>query len=228
MPPDNLTRTRTAIDVAELTGRLEAHYGEPVKKRRDPLDELVLTILSQSTSDTNRDRAWAALRRSFDDWEAVRDAEAARLEATIRVAGLAGQKTATIQGVLRKLSDAYGRPTLEALHGMEDAEALDFLSSFRGVGQKTAACVLCFALGRPVLPVDTHVHRLARRLALVPERATAVQTQAALNELVPSELRFALHIHLIRHGRAVCKARQPRCGECVVEGLCDKVGVSGA
>ncbi|MFC1531508.1 endonuclease III domain-containing protein, partial [Gemmatimonadota bacterium] len=107
---------------------------------------------------------------------------------------------------------------------LDDAAALDYLTSFKGVGVKTAACVLCFSMGRDVIPVDTHVHRIALRLGLVPENANAIRTHEILNEIVPPELRYELHVLLIGHGRTVCTARRPRCDECAVSSLCPRVG----
>lgn len=207
-----------AADLAEV-------HASARKVRRDPLDELVLTILSQNTSDANCTRGWEALRTRYADWDAVLAGPDGELEETIRPAGLAKQKSATILRVLSRLRDECGRPTLDHLSAMDDAEALDYLTGFKGVGIKTAACVLCFALGRDVIPVDTHVHRLAVRLGLVPESANAARTHEILNEIVPPGLRYELHVLLIRHGRAVCTARRPRCDECVLAGGCPQVGV---
>lgn len=184
-----------------------------------------MTILSQNTTDVNRDRAWRALRREFDGWEAVRSAPREALEETIRVAGLPTRKAAAIQGVLERLRREVGEASLAHLEGMEDEEALAYLSGFRGVGVKTAACVLCFSLRRPVMPVDTHVHRVAGRLGLVAAGSTRRTTHRRLNRTVPPELRFPLHIHLIRHGRATCTARRPACSDCILEDLCPKIGI---
>ena len=196
--------------------------------RRPPLDELVLTVLSQSTSDANCYRAWKALRDRYADWEAILAAPSGEVEETIRPAGLAKQKSATILSILRRLRDETGRLSLDSLAVMSDDEALDYLTDFKGVGVKTAACVLCFALGRDVLPVDTHVHRVAIRLGLVPENASAPRTHEILNETVPPELRYELHVLLIGHGRSVCTARRPRCQACALAELCPRVGVAEA
>jgi endonuclease-3 len=192
----------------------------------DPLEELVQTILSQNTNDVNRDRAWVALRERYGDWESVRRADPAQLERAIRVAGLARQKAAAIQAALDRLVDEVGKPSLDHLAAMKDDDAIAYLCSFHGVGLKTAACVLCFALGRPVLPVDTHVHRLSRRLGLVPPDIHAGGAHYVLNTDVPPELRYSLHMHLIRHGREVCLARRPACDDCVLDDLCPKTGVA--
>ncbi len=204
---------------------LAARYGTPEKPRLDPLAELIVTILSQNTTDANRDRAWAALRTRYPDWERVRDAPRGELEETIRPAGLITGKAAAIQGVLERLDREVGQPSLDHLEGMEDEEALRYLRSFRGVGLKTAACVLCFSLGRDVMPVDTHVHRVARRLGWADERADPSATHERLNRIVPPELRFALHVHLIALGRDVCTARRPACPGCTLADRCPRVGV---
>jgi endonuclease-3 len=214
--------------VRALARRLERAYGPAEKPRLDPLDELMLTILSQNTSDTNRDRAYQALRERFPDWEAVRTAPRAEVEETIRPAGLWQQKARTIQETLNAIHAERGGLDLSHLYDMPDEEVIEYLTELRGVGVKTAACVLCFSLGRPYMPVDTHVHRVARRLGLIPERATAEQAHELLNrdDSVPAELRFPFHIQLIRHGRGVCRAGRPACDRCVVADLCPKVGVT--
>lgn len=214
--------------IREVADRLEAAHGPPAKARRDPLEELLLTILSQNTSDTNRDAAWASLQDAFPDWEAVEAAEREELEEAIRPAGLAGQKAAAIHGVLEGLREERGDLTLDHLEAMDDEEALAYLTSFKGVGTKTAACVLCFALRRPVMPVDTHVHRVARRLGLAPLEGGRERTHRALNEAIPPQRRFPLHVLFIRHGRETCGARRPRCSECVLGDLCPRLGVEAS
>ncbi|MCG8467330.1 MAG: endonuclease III [Gemmatimonadetes bacterium] len=195
----------------------------------------MLTILSQSTTDGNRDRAFEALRERFPpedggahlvSWEGVRRAPEDLVADVIRVAGLVGQKTSAIRGALERLASEHGRPTLAHLAGLGDAEAIEYLTSFRGVGVKTAACVLCFSLRRPVLPVDTHVHRIAKRLGWAPETADATRTHDLLAARVAPEDRFALHMALITHGREICRARGPLCDGCPLEPICPRVGVS--
>ncbi len=210
-----------------VESRLRTRYGEPRKPRLDPLDELILTILSQNTSDGNRDRAWGRLRETFADWDEVRHSDPDRLEEAIRPAGLAAQKSRTILRALEAAS-AGGAPSLDQLEEMPDEQALRYLTAIKGVGTKTAACVLCFALGRPIIPVDTHVHRLARRLGLVPADASAERSHTLLNELVPRDLRFSLHVQLIRHGRSTCRARDPDCGTCPLRDICPRIGVDRA
>ncbi len=212
----------------QAESRLAGRYGESSKPRLEPLEELVLTILSQSTTDRNRDRAWEALRERYPAWEALRRAPRSELETTIRVAGLATQKAAAIQTALERLQSEVGRPSLDHLADMPDDDALAYLSSFKGVGVKTAACVLCFALGRPVLPVDTHVHRIAARLGWIPPRTTSVNAHRTLNRRVPGEIRFSLHMHLIQLGRDICTARHPSCEHCPLADTCPRLGVPPA
>lgn len=221
-PPRSLRRR-----VRALHRRLEARYGRAKKSRLDALDELMLTILSQSTSDGNRDRAYAELKARFPSWEAVRVAPRSAIEDAIRSAGLWKQKARVLQETLDALYEERGELDLSFLRRLSDHEVIAYLTGFRGVGVKTAACVLCFSLRRPVMPVDTHVHRVARRLGLVSRRASAEKAHEALNRdaTVPPELRFSFHIQLIRHGRAICQAGRPKCGDCVLADLCPKVDV---
>ncbi|MGD8869050.1 MAG: endonuclease III [Gemmatimonadales bacterium] len=191
------------------------------------MDELMLTILSQSTSDTNRDRAYESLRQRFPTWEGVRSAPRSKIEEAIRPAGLWKQKARVLQETLDAIHEDRGALDLSHLASLSNQEVIEYLTSLRGVGVKTAACVLCFSMGRDYMPVDTHVLRVARRLGLIPSRSTADQAHAMLNRdaSVPPELRFSFHIQLIRHGRAVCKANHPACEECVLDDLCPKVSV---
>jgi endonuclease-3 len=186
----------------------------------DPLSELVLTILSQHTSDTNRDRAFAEMRRRFPTWEEVRDAPTDELADSIRSGGLANQKAPRIQEVLRLIGEERGALNLDFLMEMPPDEAKKWLSGFRGVGPKTAACVLMFACGMPVLPVDTHVYRVSKRIGLIEERVTEAKAHDALEKLVAPEHRYPFHIHMITHGRRICKAQRPLCEACVVRDWC--------
>ena len=210
-----------------IAARLRRAYGEPPAPRRlPPLDELVLTILSQNTSDTNRDRAYADLRRALPTWREVAAAPSRSIARAIRRGGLSLTKAPRIRAALRSLA-AAGVPLDDprALASLDDAALWELLLGLPGVGPKTAACVLLFSLDRPHFPVDTHVHRVAARLGLVGERATAVAAQAALQAEVPAELVYPLHMGLIRHGREVCVARRPLCSRCVLSEMCPRVGV---
>lgn len=200
---------------------LAEHYGElEWRPTIDPLSELVLTILSQHTSDINRDRAFAEMRRRYTTWEEVRDAPTHELADALRSGGLANQKAPRIQEVLRLIGEERGALNLDFLMEMPPDEAKKWLSSFRGVGPKTAACVLMFACGMPVLPVDTHVYRVSQRLGLIDERTNADRAHDVLESLVAPEYRYPFHIHMITHGRRVCKAQRPLCEACVVRDWC--------
>lgn len=197
-------------------------YGHPEwRNPLPPLDELVSTILSQNTNDTNRDRAFQALRRRFPTWEAVRDADENEVIDAIRPAGLGNQKGPRIQNVLREITRQRGELSLDFLSGVPDAEALDWLMSFKGVGPKTASIVLLFSLGKPAFPVDTHIYRVSGRLGLRPDNMNADQAHVHLGNLFPSAAYYAAHLNLIRLGREICQARRPKCTSCPVQGLCD-------
>jgi len=184
-------------------------------------------VLSQNTNDTNRDRAYADLRGRFPAWDEVADAPLPAIARAIRRGGLGPTKSVRLRAILRELR-ARGIPLDErAFARMRSRTLWDLLVGLKGVGPKTAACVLLFSLGRPYFPVDTHVHRVARRLGLVPEKADAAQAQALLQEVVPAPVTYDLHMLLIRHGRDVCIARRPFCSRCPLNDLCPKVGVVG-
>lgn len=201
--------------------RLERAYGLPVWRTPLPaLDELVSTILSQNTNDLNRDRAFQALRARFPTWEAVRDAPSRSVVAAIRSAGLANLKGPRIQKVLRAITAERGTLDLDFLRRLTADEARAWLLRFRGVGPKTAAIVLQFALGHRAFPVDTHVYRVTGRLGLRPDRASPEQTHKILEGLFRPEDYGSVHLNLIRHGREVCHARRPACPDCILRDLC--------
>ena len=210
----------------QVARRLRRAYGAPPAPRRlPPLDELILTILSQNTNDTNRDRAYADLRATFPAWDDVADAPLPVVERAIRVGGLAPTKAPRIRAVLRALRDRGIALDQRALRRIRHDRLFALLVGLPGVGPKTAACVLLFSLGRPYFPVDTHVHRVAIRLGLVPPNATAVRTQETLQAALAPEEMYEVHMNLIRHGRHVCVALRPICSQCVLNDLCPKVGV---
>jgi endonuclease III len=219
-PRRQLRRAVTALD---------DYYGRPVlSPRYPPVDELVFTVLSQNTADVNTERTFATLKARFPDWSAARDASAEEIEEAISLGGLAHTKAPRIKRILEALSAAGGAPDLGLLDRMTDAEAQEYLVSLPGVGPKTAACVLLFSLGRPVMPVDTHVHRVARRLGIIDERTTADQAHPLLTELAGAddpEQVYAAHVDFVRHGRRICHARRPACGECPLAGFCPSAGL---
>jgi endonuclease III len=184
-----------------------------------PIAELVRTVLSQNTSDRNRDVAYARLRDRFPTWVDVRDAPLNQLADAIRPGGLAETKAPRIQEILRRLPQRDGEPTLDWLADAPRDEAIDFLTGLPGVGRKTAACVMIFALGRPEIPVDTHVHRVGGRLGLFPERASFELAHDEMLRITDPEDAYELHVNLIAHGRAICRPR-PRCPDCALRRMC--------
>jgi endonuclease-3 len=204
--------------VRAIRDRLRELYGRPVNEPHGhPIAELVRTILSQNTSDTNRDVAYARLRERFTTWEEVRDAPTTAVEEAIKPGGLSATKAPRIQEVLRLIGE--GEPDLDWLADAPRDEAIEFLESLPGVGRKTAACVMIFALGRPEIPVDTHVYRVGGRLGLFPPRASFERAHDEMLRVTDPADAYELHINLIRHGRAICRPR-PRCPECGLRRMC--------
>ncbi len=212
---------RQAAFAKEVLRRLEDAYGIPPRRpHHDPVAELVLTILSQNTSDANSGRAFVRLMDRFADWDAVAEAPPEQIEDAIRPGGLAPTKAPRIAAALREVRERTGGFDLSFLSEMPLEEARRWLTSIDGVGPKTAACVLLFALGRPAMPVDTHVHRVSQRLGLIPPKATAEQAHAILEAIVPPADVFPLHMSLVKHGRRTCIAGRPRCPECPLNDIC--------
>lgn len=203
---------------------LERRYGARLWRRhRPPIDELILTILSQHTSDLNSERAFADLVSRFPTWDAVLAAPTPQIAEAIRSGGLAAQKAPRIQAVLRSILDERGAFDIDFLANMPASDGRRWLEALPGVGPKTASCVLLFSFGLPAMPVDTHVHRVVRRLGLLSAGLTAEQTQDLLEARVGEnrDRIYALHMNLIAHGRTVCVARRPKCGDCPLTRCCD-------
>ena len=201
---------------------LIGEYGEPEwRQHLPPVDELVSTILSQSTSDTNRDKGFYALKERYSNWELVIDAPVEDIRDTIRPAGLANQKAPRIQNALRTVREESGEISLDFLNELSRDEAMDWLVALPGVGPKTASIVLLFAFGRPAFPVDTHVHRLTKRLGLIGPKVSANKAHGLLESMGDADTYYAYHLNLIRHGRQVCIARNPRCAVCFLQEECD-------
>lgn len=186
-----------------------------------PLDELIDCVLSQSTTDANRDRGFAALKEAFPTWEAVMNAPTEAVITAIKPAGLANQKGPRIQEILRRIYAERGELNIDFLGDLPVPEAKAWLTSFHGVGPKTAAIVLCFAFDRPAFPVDTHIHRVGQRIGFLPEGISADDAHPVMEAIVPPEDYFTFHINLIRLGREVCQARRPRCEACPLTSYCD-------
>ncbi len=215
-------RLALVTKIALVHQRLLDEYGEP--RRRpcdDPVGQLVATILSQNTSDVNTARAYASLRAAFPDWRSVMDAPVEAVADAIRSGGLANQKAPRIQAALKRIYQARGDFDLSWLAEWPVDEARRWLDDLPGVGNKTASIVLLFCFGRPAFPVDTHVHRVTRRLGLAPVKASPDAVMRIIETHAPPRWFYPLHLNLIRHGRAVCKARQPRCDACILADICD-------
>ena len=205
----------------ELLGeRLRERYGTPrPKSRQPPLDELVFTILSQNTTDTNRDRAWAGLWQHFDTWEEVASAPVDKIANAIRIGGLHKIKGKRIKDILRQVKKERGDFDLDYLQTVDMAAARTVLQTYKGVGAKSINCILLFSLGLPAFPVDTHVHRILRRLGIV-ETGDLSKANRDIQEHVPDESAYPLHMNMIRYGREVCHAQRPKCWDCCIEDLC--------
>jgi endonuclease III len=197
-----------------------AHGPRPWKCWGKGVDVLVDTILSQSTSNQNSDAGYRQLRRRFRTWARVADAPVEEVERHIRIAGLSNQKAPRIQAILRQVRADRGRIDLQHLAEMDEQAAYDYLTRFKGVGPKTANCVLLFAFGKGVFPVDTHIHRIARRLKLIGAKTTAEQAHDLLKPMIAPKDRYEMHVLLIEHGRKTCRAINPNCGECVLLDVC--------
>ena len=212
--------------VARIRAGLRALYGVPTAKPHGrPLDELILTVLSQSTNDRNRDVAFLALRERFSDWAAVRDAPLVEVEAAIRPGGISKVKSVRIQQILVAIGDPL---SLDWLADEPLQQAREYLCALPGVGRKTAACVLLFSFGMREVPVDTHVSRVATRLALLRPGAPFHEQHAELLALTPPGAELELHLNMLRHGRRTCHARAPECASCGLARMCPKVGLSRA
>ncbi len=202
-------------------GRLRKRFGiKRPRRERDLTGLLVRTVLSQNTNDVNRDRAYDRLRQEFPRWENLLAARVAEIAQAIRVGGLAGQKSSRLKAILVRLQKEHGSLSLGFLCRTPDAAAREYLLSFPGIGEKTAAILLLFGCGKHAFPVDTHIFRVSKRLGLLPARATLSQAHRRLGRTVPAELDYELHLNLIEHGRKICHARKPECPVCPLKTRC--------
>jgi endonuclease-3 len=215
----------SAGKLAHIASILRKTYGPRQAQRRweNPLDSIIHTLLSQNTTAENCGRAYTQLRQRFRTWEDVREAPLKDLIAAIRSGGLANIKAVRIKALLEEIWREQGHFDLSFLRDLSDEEVRAYLERFKGVGGKTTACVLLFGLGRAAFPVDTHVFRVCRRLGLLDGQPTPEKAQAYLEPLIRPRDCHALHVHLVDHGRAVCKAHHPACGECSLSTLCAHV-----
>jgi endonuclease-3 len=212
------SKLNKALTVYQL---LIEEYGQQEWHPREPLSVLISAILSQNTSDVNRDQAWERLKDRFPTWESVLAANPAEIADAIRPGGLADIKAPRIQEALQVIKRERSEFTLDFLAEMEVDEARRWLTSLNGVGPKTAAIVLLFSLGKPAFPVDTHVHRVSRRLGLIGPKTSRERAHEVLEALLPPEIYYTFHLNLIAHGREVCKSQRPRCAACILREHCD-------
>lgn len=213
-----------------IDSKLTFEYGRKVRtEAEDPLDTLIETILSQNTSDVNSGRAFEALKKRYPAWSDILTAPQGELAQTIRSGGLAEIKARRIENVLRLLMKEQGALSLDFLGDMDGKDVEKWLTSIEGIGPKTAAIVLLFSLGRPAFPVDTHVFRVSKRLGLTGRASSRENAQRELEQLVPPDEYYNMHMNLIEHGRKRCRARKPLCDGCVVSGVCDylRIGLKG-
>jgi len=207
--------------IKDILPRLISRYGGcPWRRHDSPLAVLILTILSQNTSDVNSHRAYRSLTAAFPSWEEAAAADAGEIAAAIRGGGLGDIKAGHIKAALAEIKRQRGYLELDFLSRLPLDEARDWLKGLPGVGAKTASCVLLFSLGMPALPVDTHVLRVAKRLGLLPPKATAEQAHRTLEKLAPAGDVYPFHMLMIEHGRKVCKAQRPQCSVCALAEIC--------
>jgi len=206
--------------VSKIVSLLEREYGRPeFNSFNNPLDELIVTLLSQNTTWQNSRRAFDNLKRRFKTWDRVREAKTEEVIDAIRCGGLGKVKGERIKSILDFLYRTRKSLSLDFLKRMSTGEALEFLSGLKGVGPKTRACVLLFSLKRPVLPVDTHILRVSKRLGLINSQANLAKAHELLGRIVPENRILSFHINLIQHGRRICKPLNPKCHECMLKSL---------
>lgn len=217
--PDIEARAAKYPEVAKI---LETVYTRRTwRQRGNTLDTLIGTILSQNTTDKNSGKAFEQLKDAYPTYEEVLAAPVDDVIDVIRVAGLGNQKGPRIQRSLEKIQAERGELDLEFLGEMAADDARDWLTSIKGIGLKTASIVICFGFNGPAFPVDTHVNRVSQRIGFTPDGTTPDKAHYIMEEIVPPADYFAFHIQLIQHGRAVCKARSPKCESCPIAHLCD-------
>lgn len=209
--------------IREVDRLLRKVYGDRKWRRRaEPTDELIATVLSQHTNDINRDKAFERLKGRFPSWEKVLRASPWSIAAAIKPAGLSNQKAPRIKGILKQIAKANGgKLSLDFLADLPVHEAISWLKKLPGVGPKTAACVLLFSFGKPVFPVDTHIFRISKRLGWLDEKVNEAKANELLDRFVPDEIKYRLHLNMIAHGRQICRPQNPRCPDCVLNHLCE-------
>jgi endonuclease III len=219
--PHDSSAADSRVKVRKIARLLERKFGVPQEEvAGDPLDTLILTILSQNTNDQNRDRAYQGLKKNFPQWDRVLRSDVRKLVQAIRPGGLAQQKARRIKEILTWIEKQYGELSLITLNRMNSEEIKAALGRLKGVGPKTIHCLLLFGLGREAFPVDTHILRVGKRLGFIPEKMDAEKAHSWMAPLVPEGKSLSLHINLIRLGRSLCKANHPRCADCFLRKEC--------
>jgi len=212
---------KIAAKIKKILRLVNKVYGKPPPfKKTPPVDELIRTILSQNTSDTNSLKAFSVLKRNFSSWDGLLNSNTRKVAGLIRHAGLANIKAGRIREALARIRTREGKIDLSSIGRMDTQEALEYLTSLKGVGPKTAACVLLFSFGKGVMPVDTHIYRVSGRLGIIDDTIDIGVAHERLTKIVPKHLIYNFHLGIIEHGRRTCKARDPKCGICVLYGLC--------
>lgn len=207
--------------MATVLKLLNKAYGRPkLFKASDPVDELVRTVLSQNTNDRNSLGAFAVLKKRFSTWDALIKADTRSIARLIKHAGLANIKATRIKEILLEIKRREGRISLARLKNADVDEGLRYLRSLKGVGPKTAACVLLFSFHKPVMPVDTHIFRVTKRMGIISPKTGIEEAHTILTSMAPKDLIYGLHLGIIEHGRRTCKAQNPRCGFCALYNLC--------
>ena len=212
--------SKTVIRLRRAIKVLEMQFGEPSWETREPLEELIVTILSQNTNDNNRDVAFARLKTVFPRAEDLLNADVKEIEEAIRPAGLAGQKSTRIKTILKWIDQTFDCLTLEPLREMTNDEAIELLTSQKGIGVKTAAVLLAFSFNRDLCPVDTHVHRISKRLGWIDDEIPADRAFYILKQHIPEGRAISFHLNLLKFGRSICTARNPKCDECPLWNNC--------
>ena len=217
-----LERIKEEKPFSYIVQNLENTFGEPkLAKKSDALAMLINIILSQATTDTNSRRTFENLEKKFGTWGKVSAAETNEIADAIRLGGLANQKASVIKDLLMQIKEKHGTLSLKFVDKMTDEAARDYLLQFRGIGPKTAACTLLFALHKEVFPLDTHIFRILKRMGILPEKITDAKAHKLLDELAPHGKFYSLHVNLIRLGKKICRPREPLCDECPLIEYCD-------
>jgi endonuclease-3 len=222
----NQTAAETEINEEKplryIIQNLERTFGEPVLKPKSaPLDMLISVVLSQATTDALSNRTFAALKEKYQIWEVALKADESEIAETIKLGGLANQKSRVIKSLLVQIKQTRGDLNLDFLHESSIAEAVEYLKQFRGAGPKTIACTLLFACHKNIFPLDTHIFRVLRRVGLVPQKCSDARAHEILDGIVPEGKFYSLHVNLIRLGRKICRPREPVCERCPIVEYCD-------